>query len=72
MLADRREKFKQIYQKRKANGSQQVYEERYKEKHKAQVAAKKEECRTEAIASGIYTHVQPILQPQKGVAAVSV
>ena len=70
LLAERREKFKQIYQKRKANGSQQVYEERYKEKHKAQAAAKKEECRTEAIASGIYTHVQPILQPQKGVAAV--
>ena len=70
LLVERREKFKQIYQKRKANGSQQVYEERYKEKHKAQVAAKKEECRTEAIASGIYTHVQPILQPQKGVAAV--
>ena len=72
LLAERREKFKQIYQKRKANGSQQVYEERYKEKHKVQVAAKKEECRTEAIASGIYTHVQPILQPQKGVVAVSV
>ena len=70
LLVERREKFKQIYQKRKANGSQQVYEERYKEKHKAQAAAKKEECRTEAIASGIYTHVQPILQPQKGVAAV--
>ncbi len=32
--------------------------------------AKKDEYRAEAIANGVYTPVQPILQPQKGVAAV--
>ena len=67
---ERRAKFKQNYQKRKANGSQQIYEERYKEKHRAKVMAKKDEYRAEAIANGVYTPVQPILQPQKGVAAL--
>ena len=67
---ERRAKFRQNYQKRKANGSQQIYEERYKEKHRAKVMAKKDEYRAEAIANGVYTPVQPILQPQKGVAAL--
>ena len=67
---ERRAKFRQNYQKRKANGSQQIYEERYKEKHRAKIMAKKDEYRAEAIANGVYTPVQPILQPQKGVASV--
>ena len=69
MQEERREKFKQNYQKRKANGKQQEYEERTKEHHRAMITAKKDEYRREAIANGVYTPVQPILQPQKGVAA---
>ena len=34
------------------------------------MTAKKDEYRREAIANGVYTTVQPILQPQKGVAAL--
>ena len=67
---ERRKKFKQQYQKRKANGSQQEYENRTKERHRAMIAAKKNERRAEAVANGVYTPVQPILQPQKGVAAL--
>lgn len=67
---ERPEKFKQNYQKRKASGKQQEYEERTKEHHRAMMTAKKDEYRREAIANGVYTTVQPILQPQKGVATV--
>lgn len=70
MQEERREKFKRNYQKRKANGKQQEYEERTKEHHRAMMTAKKDEYRRVAIANGVYTTVQPILQPQKGVAAL--
>ena len=37
----RRDKFKENYQKRKANGKQQEYTERYEERRKARYAANK-------------------------------
>ena len=65
---ERREKYRQAYQRRKANGTQKQYEERTKEKRKARIDADKAACRSEDIANGIYTAVQPILQPQRAVA----
>ena len=70
MQEERREKFKRNYQQRKANGKQQEYDERTKAHHRAMTTAKKDEYRREAIANGVYTPIQPILQPQKGVAAL--
>ena len=64
---ERREKYRRIYQRRKENGSQQQYEKRQREKRKQRIEADKAACRAEDIANGIYTPVQPILQPQKGV-----
>lgn len=64
---ERREKFRQAYQRRKADGSQKRYEERTKEQKRARREDDKAACRTEDIANGIYTPVQPILQPQRGV-----
>ena len=66
---ERREKYRQAYQRRKANGTQKLYEERTKEKRKARIDAGKAACRSEDIANGIYTAVQPILQPQRAVAS---
>lgn len=64
---ERRAKYRAAYQRRKADGSQKRYEERYKEKRKARIDTGKAACRTEDIANGIYTPVQPVLQPQHGV-----
>ncbi len=64
---ERREKYRRNYQRRKENGSQQQYEKRQQEKRKQRIETDKAACRAEDIANGIYTPVQPILQPQKGV-----
>ncbi len=64
---EQRERFKRQYQRRKASGKQKEYEDRTREHHKAVIDARKEAMRAEIIAEGIYTPVQPILQPQRGV-----
>ena len=46
---------------------QKEYEDRTRARHKAVIDARKEAMRAEIISEGIYTPVQPILQPQRGV-----
>ena len=50
----RKDRLHQNYLKRKANGKQQEYYERTKEKKKAEMDAKKEEIRKEDIAKGVF------------------
>lgn len=64
---EQRERFKRQYQRRKASGKQKEYEDRTRARHKAVIDARKEALRAEIISEGIYTPVQPILQPQRGV-----
>lgn len=58
------------YKKRKANGSQARYEKHTKGRRKAAIDAKKAALRAEDVANGLYTPVQPILEPQKGTIAI--
>ena len=48
--------------RRKANGKQKEWEERYNAKRKAQVEAAKAAIRAEDMEKGIFTHRQPVTQ----------
>ena len=58
--------------RRKANGKQKEYEDKVKEKKKAEIEAKKEAIRQEDIAKGVFVPVAmlPTAEPKKGVASV--
>ena len=58
------------YLRRKANGKQKEYEDKVKEKRKAEIEAKKEAIRQEDIAKGVFVPVSmlPAAEPKKGVA----
>ena len=60
----------QNYLRRKANGKQKEYEDKVKEKRKAEIEAKKEAIRQEDIAKGVFVPVSmlPAAEPKKGVA----
>ena len=62
----------QNYLRRKANGKQKEYEDKVKEKKKAEIEAKKEAIRQEDIAKGVFVPVAmlPTAEPKKGVASV--
>ena len=64
----RKDRLHQNYLKRKANGKQQEYYERTKEKKKAKMDAKKAEIRKEDIAKGVFIPVSmlPPVEPKKG------
>ena len=63
-----REKRHQNYLRRKANGSQQLIDARYKAKKKAQMEAQNEAIRKEDIAKGIFQHSNAM--PKKGLPQV--
>ena len=63
-----REKRHQNYLRRKANGTQQLIDARYKAKKKARIEAKNEALRKEDIAKGVYQHLDAL--PQKGLPQV--
>ncbi len=67
----RKDRLHQNYLRRKANGKQQEYYERTKEKKKAELDAKKEEIRQEDIAKGVFIPLSllPPAEPKKGVAS---
>ena len=66
----RKDRLHQNYLRRKANGKQKEYEEKVKEKRKAEIEAKKEAIRQEDIAKGVFVPVSmlPAAEPKKGVA----
>lgn len=66
----RKDRLHQNYLRRKANGKQKEYEEKVKEKRKAEIEAKKEAIRQEDIAKGVFVPVSmlPAAEPRKGVA----
>ena len=66
----RKDKLHQNYLKRKANGKQQAYENKVKEKRKKEIEAKKAVIRTEDIARGVFIPAGslPRKEPIKGVA----
>lgn len=68
----RKDRLHQNYLRRKANGKQKEYEDKVKEKKKAEIEAKKEAIRQEDIAKGVFVPVAmlPIAEPKKGVASV--
>ena len=68
--AAKRSQYIENYKKRKANGSQARYEKHTKGRRKAAIDAKKAALRAEDVANGLYTPVQPILEPQKGTIAI--
>ena len=68
--AAKRSQYMENYKKRKANGSQARYEKHTKGRRKAAIDAKKAALRAEDVANGLYTPVQPILEPQKGTIAI--
>ena len=66
---ERKDKLHQNYLKRKASGAQKRYEDKIKEKKKAEIEAKKAAIRAEDIAKGVFVPVSqlPTREPQKGV-----
>ena len=68
----RKDRLHQNYLRRKANGKQKEYEDKVKEKKKAEIEAKKEAIRQEDIAKGVFVPVAmlPTAEPKKGVASV--
>ena len=62
-------KYSMNYLKRKASGAQKRYEDKIKEKKKAEIEAKKAAIRAEDIAKGVFVPVSqlPTREPQKGV-----
>ena len=68
----RKDRLHQNYLRRKANGKQKEYEDKVKEKKKAEIEAKKEAIRQEDIAKGVFVPVPmlPTAEPKKGVASV--
>ena len=65
----RKDRLHQNYLRRKANGKQKEYEDKVKEKRKAEIEAKKEAIRQEDIAKGVFVPVSmlPAAEPKKGV-----
>lgn len=66
----RKDRLHQNYLRRKANGKQKEYEDKVKQKKKAEIEAKKEVIRQEDIAKGVFVPVSMLLpvEPKKGVA----
>ena len=66
----RKDRLHQNYLRRKANGKQKEYEDKVKEKRKAEIEAKKEAIQQEDIAKGVFVPVSmlPAAEPKKGVA----
>ena len=64
----RKDRLHQNYLKRKASGAQKRYEDKIKEKKKAEIEAKKAAIRAEDIAKGVFVPVSslPQREPQKG------
>ena len=69
---DRKDRLHQNYLKRKANGKHQAYENKIKDKRKADIDAKKAAIRAEDIAKGVFVPVcnLPAREPKKGVQTV--
>lgn len=65
----RKDRLHQNYLRRKANGKQKEYEDKVKEKRKAEIEAKKEAIRQEDITKGVFVPVSmlPAAEPKKGV-----
>ena len=65
---ERKDRLHQNYLKRKASGAQKRYEDKIKEKKKAEIEAKKAAIRAEDIAKGVFVPVSslPQREPQKG------
>ena len=66
---ERKDRLHQNYLKRKASGAQKRYEDKIKEKKKAEMDAKKAAIRAEDVAKGVFIPVSqlPAREPQKGV-----
>ena len=66
---ERKDRLHQNYLKRKASGAQKRYENKIKEKRKAEIEAKKAAIRAEDIAKGVFVPVSqlPAKEPKKGV-----
>ena len=69
---ERKDRLHQNYLKRKASGKHQAYENKIKDKRKADVDAKKAAIRAENIAKGVFVPVcnLPAREPKKGVQTV--
>ena len=69
---ERKDRLHQNYLKRKASGKHQAYENKIKDKRKADVDAKKAAIRAEDIAKGVFVPVYnlPAREPKKGVQTV--
>ena len=69
---ERKDRLHQNYLKRKASGKHQAYENKIKDKHKADIDAKKAAIRAEDIAKGVFVPVcnLPAREPKKGVQTV--
>ena len=65
---ERKDRLHQNYLKRKASGAQKRYEDKIKERKKAEIEAKKAAIRAEDIAKGVFVPVSslPHREPQKG------
>ena len=65
---ERKDRLHQNYLKRKARGAQKRYEDKIREKKKAEIDAKKAAIRAEDIAKGVFIPVSslPHREPQKG------
>lgn len=66
---ERKDRLHQNYLKRKASGAQKRYENKIKDKRKAEIEAKKVAIRAEDIAKGVFVPVSqlPAKEPKKGV-----
>ena len=66
---ERKDRLHQNYLKRKASGAQKRYEDKIKERKKAEIEAKKAAIRAEDIAKGVFVPVRslPQREPMKGV-----
>ena len=66
---ERKDRLHQNYLKRKASGAQKRYENKIKDKRKAEIEAKKAAIRAEDIAKGVFVPVSslPQREPMKGV-----
>ena len=66
---ERKDRLHQNYLKRKASGAQKRYENKIKDKRKAEIEAKKAAIRAEDIAKGVFVPVSqlPAKEPKKGV-----
>ena len=70
---ERKDRLHQNYLRRKANGKQKEWEERYNAKRKAQVEAAKAAIRAEDMEKGIFTTVSqlPRQEPRKATVSAS-